>query len=128
LRVEGKGGAVFGFEKLDVWQKALELADVVYELTRGFPELERYGLVNQMRRAAVSVASNIAEGSSRASKKDFARFIEIAYGSIMELVAQLHIAQRQKFIGTKAAGDLYRDADKIARMLSGLQSHLRKNS
>ena len=63
---------MFGFEKLEVWQKAVDLADEVYRLTREFPDYEKFGLANQMRRAAVSISSNIAEGSSRESKIDFA--------------------------------------------------------
>ena len=112
---------MFRFEKLDVWQKAIELADDVYGGTRGFPDFERFGLANQMRRAAVSISSNIAEGSSRSSDKDFIRFIEIAYGSVMELVSQLHIAQLQEFVSKEAARSLYPKADEISRMLSGLK-------
>jgi four helix bundle protein len=119
---------MFGFEKLEVWQKSQEMADAVYRLTREFPDYERFGLANQMRRAAVSVSSNIAEGSGRGSNKDFSRFVGLAYGSLMELVSQLHIAQKQEFIVTEAARSLYRQADEIARMLSGLQSHLRRTT
>jgi four helix bundle protein len=119
---------MFGFEKLDVWQESLEVGDTVYELTREFPDYERFGLARQMRRAAVSISSSIAEGSSRASKKDSARFVELAYGSVLELVSQLHIAQRQESVDTATARSLYLQAEKIARMLSGLQSHLRQSS
>jgi hypothetical protein len=69
---------MFIFEKLDVWHKSVALADLVYGLTKSFPSDERFGLTNQMRRAAVSVSSNLAEGCSRGSKPDFSRFIEIA--------------------------------------------------
>jgi four helix bundle protein len=117
---------MFGFEKLDVWIKAVELADDVYRLTREFPDYERFGLANQMRRAAVSISSNIAEGGSRSSRREYIRFIEIAYGSTMELVSQLHIAQRQSFIETERARDLYRRCDEVARMLSGLKSSLQR--
>src|SRR3954467_137693 len=72
---------MFNFEKLEVWQKAIDFADLVYVDTRSFPNDERFGLTNQMRRAAVSISSNIAEGCSRGSKADFRRFIEIATGS-----------------------------------------------
>ena len=115
---------MFGFEKLEVWRKAIDLADEVYRATRGFPDYEKFGLANQMRRSAVSVSSNIAEGSGRSSNKDFIRFVEIAYGSTMELVSQLHIAQRQSFIERESARDLYRKCDEIARMLSGLKASL----
>jgi len=75
---------MFNFEKLDVWQKAIEFADLIYADTRTFPTEERFGLTTQLRRAAVSISSNIAEGSSRSSKIDFARFVEIAGGSVFE--------------------------------------------
>jgi len=85
------------FEKLDVWQKAIDFVDLVYNETRGFPAEERFSLTNQLRRAAVSISSNIAEGSSRSSKGDFARFVEIATGSVFEVVSQAFVAQRQVF-------------------------------
>jgi four helix bundle protein len=86
---------MFNFEKLEVWQKAIDFADLIYANTRGFPAEERFGLTNQMRRAAVSISSNIAEGCSRGSKTDFARFVEIATGSLFEVVSQAHIGRRQ---------------------------------
>jgi four helix bundle protein len=89
---------MFNFEKLEVWNEAISFADMVYSLTRGFPDEERFGLTNQMRRAAVSISSNIAEGSSRVSRADFARFIEIATGSVFEVVSQSTIGKRQGFI------------------------------
>ena len=88
---------MFGFEKLEVWQRAIEFADDVYTCTRGFPDSERFGLTSQMRRAVVSISSNIAEGSGRGSKRDFGRFVEIAYGSVMEVVSQAQIARRHSF-------------------------------
>jgi len=115
---------MFSFEKLDVWSKSVDLADVVYRLTKDFPDYERFGLPNQMRRAAVSVSSNIAEGSSRESRKDFARFIQLAFGSLMEIVSQLHIAQRQGFIAKDEANKLYAQAKEISKMLSGLKRSL----
>lgn len=86
---------MFNFEKLEVWHKALDYADLIYSLSRHFPADERFGLTNQMRRSAVSISSNLAEGSSRSSKADFARFIEIATGSLFESVSQAFIARRQ---------------------------------
>jgi four helix bundle protein len=117
---------MFGFEKLDVWQKAIELSDQTYALTRAFPLDERFGLTSQMRRSAVSVASNIAEGSGRASKNEFVRFIEISYGSLMELVTQCTISARQGFLAATDKDDIYDRAEQIARMLSGLKSSLLK--
>src|SRR5437762_8019299 len=79
---------MFNFEKLDVWQKEIEFAKLIYTDTRSFPTEERFGLTTQLRRAAVSISSNIAEESSRSSKVDFARFIEIAGGSVFEVVSE----------------------------------------
>jgi four helix bundle protein len=115
---------MFGFEKLDVWQKSIELSDRVYALTRAFPREERFGLVSQMRRSSVSIASNIAEGSGRSSKSDLARFIEFSYGSLMELITQLNIANRQNFVPESDYLQTYERADQIARMLSGLRMSL----
>ena len=89
---------MFNFEKLEVWQKAIDFGDLIYFETRRFPSDERFGLTNQLRRAATSVSSNIAEGSSRSSKNEFARFIEIAAGSLFEVVSQSCIARRQQFL------------------------------
>ena len=83
---------LYSFEKLDVWQLSRKLIGIVYKITDKFPAEEKFGLTNQLRRAAVSVASNIAEGSSRNSLKDHIRFIEVAYGSLMEVYTQLCIA------------------------------------
>jgi four helix bundle protein len=86
---------MFKFEKLDVWQKAIDFADLVYSKTKSFPVDERFGLTNQMRRAAVSISSNIAEGSARISDADFARFVEIPAGSLFEVVSEATVAKRQ---------------------------------
>ena len=115
---------MFGFEKLDVWQLAIEFSDIIYATTRSFPNDERFGLTNQIRRAAVSISSNIAEGRGRSSRKDFARFVEISYGSLMETVSQFTIAKRQGFIEQPDFDRLYNAADRLGRMLSGLKNSL----
>jgi four helix bundle protein len=115
---------MFNFEKLDVWKKAIEFADLVYGSTRNFPAEERFGLTNQMRRAAVSLSSNIAEGCSRVSKTDFARFLEIATGSVFEVVSQAFIGRRQGFLGEDAFRAIYDAAEEQSRMLSGLRKSL----
>ena len=112
------------FEKLEVWQKSIALTDVIYTRTRSFPADERFGLTNQMRRSVVSVSSNIAEGSSRSSKTDFGRFIEIGTGSVFELVSQSFIARRQDFLSEENFQTIYSSADEIGRMLSGLRASL----
>jgi four helix bundle protein len=115
---------MFNFEKLAVWQKAIDFADFIYAETRAFPGEERFGLTNQLRRAAVSISSNIAEGSSRSSKNDFARFAEIAAGSVFEAVSQAFIAQRQRFLSDTQFHKIYGDAEELSRMLSGLRKSL----
>jgi four helix bundle protein len=114
---------MFKFEKLAVWQKSLDFADLIYSETRTFPSDERFGLTNQLRRAACSIASNIAEGSAR-SDPDFARFVGYASGSLYEVVTQSFIARQQKFLPEEKFTRIYTDADEISRMLSGLRSSL----
>jgi len=116
---------MFKFEKLEIWQKAVEYADLVYKITNSFPSEERFGLTSQLRRSAVSVSSNIAEGSSRSSDTDFARFIEIAYGSLLESVSELEIARRQDFLGTEDCNEAYVKAEALGRMLSGIRRTLK---
>ncbi|HME87967.1 MAG TPA: four helix bundle protein [Chthoniobacterales bacterium] len=115
---------MFNFEKTDVWQKAIDFADVIYNETRPFAQEERFGLTIQLRRAAVAISSNIAEGSSRSSKNDFAPFAEIAAGSVFEVVSQAFIARRQTFLGEEQFRKIYADADELSRMLSELRRSL----
>ncbi len=88
------------FRKLDIWLDGVELADTIYTLTASFPKSEVFGLASQMQRAAVSVPSNIAEGSGKDSEKAFARFLSIALGSLYELETQVEIAYRRGYIET----------------------------
>ena len=118
---------MFNFEKLDVWQKAIAFADLVYSQTRKFPNKERFGLTNQMRRAAVSISSNIAEGSSRMSQTDFARFIEIAAGSVFEVTSQVFVAKKQCLLTDEQFETVYQHAEELSRMLSGLRKSLFPN-
>jgi four helix bundle protein len=115
---------MFNFEKLDVWQEAIQFADLVYELTGDFPGEERFGSTNQMRRAAVSISSNLAEGSSRVSRTDFSRFVEIATGSLFEVVSQTTIALRRRMIAESEYKRIYAAAEKQSKMLSGLRRSL----
>ena len=112
---------MFNFEKLETWQKAITFADLIYELTRNFPGGERFGLTNQMRRAAVSISSNIAEGAARNSKNDYARFLEIATGSLFEVVSQSFVGKRQGFLSEPDFRRLYSAAEEQGKMLSGLR-------
>ena len=114
---------MFKFEKLAVWQKALDFADLIYTETRKFPSEERFGLTNQLRRAASSISANIAEGSARPDA-DFARFVGDASGSLYEVVTQSFIARRQLFLAEESCARIYSNADEISRMLSGLRGSL----
>jgi four helix bundle protein len=114
---------MFKFEKLSVWQKSVAFADLVYATTRSFPNDERFGLTNQIRRAAVSVASNIAEGSARPDP-DFGRFLGFAAGSLYEVVTQANIAKSQGFLPEDQFIQIHSDAEEISRMLSGLRNSL----
>ncbi len=89
-------------KKLEVWQQSIEFVDLMYELTNIFPSEERFGLISQLRRASVSVSSNIAEGSARKSNKERARFYEMARSSLVEIDTQLIIAVKLNFVDRKA--------------------------
>ena len=115
---------VFRFEKLDAWQAAVDLAKRVYDVTADFPVEERYGISAQLWRAAISISSNLAEGSGPSSDKDFAHFTQIAYGSLMEAVSQMRIAERRHYIPSESHKEFVQHADRLARMLSGLRASL----
>lgn len=115
---------MFNYEKLETWQEAIAFADMIYAVTKRFPADERFGLTNQMRRAAVSISSNLAEGSSRNSRVDFARFVEIATGSIFEVVSQAFIAKKQGFLPEEDFQKIYETSERLGKMLSGLRRSL----
>lgn len=115
---------IFGFENLAAYQRALDLVDKVYDLMKGFPSEEKFALCDQLRRAVVSVPSNIAEGLGRMSGKEQVRFIEISYGSLMEVYCQLTIAKRRQYISEEVFKDLAKLIEDIARPLSGLRKSL----
>lgn len=115
---------IFGFEKLAAYQRAMDLVDKVYDLLRIFPAEERFALCDQLRRAVVSVPSNIAEGSGRTSGKEQVRFLEISYGSLMEVYCQMSIAKRRNYISDVQFQDLAKEIEAIARPLSGLRKSL----
>ena len=108
------------YSDLLVWRKAMDLVCHVYSCTRSFPKEELYGLSSQMRRSAVSVPSNIAEGKGRFSRKELVQFLFHARGSLMELETQILIADRLGYIDSKTTGVLCSECTEIARMLNGL--------
>lgn len=111
---------IFGFEKLQVWQKSRQTSIKIYKATVSFPSEERFGLTSQMRRAAISISSNIAEGTGRHSNKDRARFTEIAYGSALELLNQCILSKDLDFINEEKYLELREDLSEITAMLDGL--------
>lgn len=110
----------FRFERLEVWQDAREFVSLVYKITAAFPTKERFGLVDQIRRATVSIALNIAEGSTKGSDPDFRRFLKMAQGSVNEVVTGFYIALDQGFINKKQFGQVYDFALKINAKLNAL--------
>ena len=107
----------YGFEKLEVYAKARQLVTDVYRLSSCFPDDERYALSDQIHRAAISIPSNIAEGTSRKSKKDKAHFIEISYGSLMEVVCQLQIALDLGYINQQQYEEIQPDIKRLSYAL-----------
>jgi four helix bundle protein len=115
---------VFRFEKLEVWQLARQFNHKVYVASRSFPAEERYALTSQLHRASASVSSNIAEGSGRNSDPDFAHFLEVAYGSLMEVVSQLFLASDEGYLPPELLAALLVDADQLAGKLVALSKSL----
>ena len=116
----------YAFENMKAWQEARKLVVEVYHLLDDFPKFENYALCDQIRRAIVSVPSNLAEGSGRMSIKEQLHFYEISYGSLMEAYNQLIIAADLKYIGDNNLKELEPQIDVVARMLNGLRSSLMK--
>jgi len=115
-------GIVYSFEKLKVWQEAKKLVVDVYHLLDNFPKFENYALCDQIRRAIVSVPSNIAESSGRRSLKEQIHFLEIAYGSLMETYNQLLIAIELTYITEESVEAIKPSIDAVAKMINGLSN------
>lgn len=113
------------FRNLQIWKDAMDLAQEVYEVTETIPTKETYGIISQMTRAAVSIPSNIAEGSRR-SEKDFAHFLSIALGSLFELNTQIMLSERIGYIDNNQSLALQDKADKLQMMISGFKRRLEK--
>jgi len=110
----------YKFKKLEVWQKAVKFVTEIYNLTSRFPTSERFGLVDQLRRAAISITLNIAEGSGSGSDPEFARFLRIAQRSAFEVIAGLEIAYNLKFINLSELEKIVEECNLISAMLGGL--------
>ena len=112
---------VYSFEKMEVWQLSRTFVTSIYKLVSSFPQEERYSLCDQIKRAAISVSSNIAEGCSRSSLKEQKHFIEIAYGSLMEVYCQLILAVDLNYISAAQLSDVKITIDRISKMLGSLR-------
>jgi four helix bundle protein len=113
------------FKELEIWKKSRFFCSNIYQVTSTFPNDEKFGITNQLRRASVSIPSNIAEGSSRNSNKDFARFLEIAIGSAYEIETQLLIASDLEFLKKENLEPLLHQLDEIIKMTSKFRSTLK---
>ena len=112
-------------EKLDVWKKSVDFVAAVYKATERFPKEERFGLTSQLRRAAVSIPANIAEGAARPSDKEFAHFLSNSQGSASEVETELLIASRLSYLQNDNYVSLVSSLDEIGRVLTGLTQHVR---
>ena len=117
-------GPIEDYKDLELWQRAMALCETIYELTQGFPEGERYGLASQVRRAAVSIPANIAEGYARGSRQDYCRFVKIARGSAAELETELMLAERLRLSDTGAVGEAQEELTVVRRLIQGLVNAL----
>ncbi|MHB8929557.1 MAG: four helix bundle protein [Melioribacteraceae bacterium] len=116
------------FRELIVWQKSITLVTHIYEVTSNFPKEEIYGITSQLRRAAISIPSNIAEGFGRNSKKEFVRFLRITFGSIFELQTQLEISNNLKFLSLNDFNKIYDSTREIEAMLASLIKKINSKS
>ncbi len=113
-------------KKLEAWKQSMDLVIDVYRTTENFPSQEIYGLTNQIRRAAVSIPSNVAEGAARQTKKEFTNYLHIAQGSLSELDTQLELARRLGFLDAQSWRDLDSRMVQIDKILTGLIRHVSK--
>jgi len=116
------------YRELIVWQKGVDLVEMVYRVTASFPKEEIYGLTSQIRRSAISVPSNIAEGQARNTTPGFLHFLSIARGSLKEVETQVIIARRLDYIDEQQESELTHSTDEMSRLLSGLASSLKRKS
>jgi len=113
------------YRELKIWHKAIDLSVDIYELVADYPNDEKFGLVSQLRRASVSVPSNIAEGSSRGSEKDFARFLTMSLGSLFEIETQLIISQRVNYIKNDELEEFKTKIIDLIRMIMAFKKHIK---
>ncbi len=116
------------FKDMKIWELSMTLVEDIYRKTRNFPQHELYGLSSQMRRAAISIPSNIAEGNGRAHSKEYIQFLYLARGSLMELMTQLEIAHRLNYINIEEKTEIYDQCEIILKMLHKLITSIKKKS
>jgi len=116
------------YRDLIAWQKAMELVELVYSETKKFPREEVYALTSQLRRAAVSVPSNIAEGQGRTSSREFLNFLSMAYGSLREIETQIIIAERLGYMSEGKARSILELSGEVGRLINGLSSSLKRRT
>jgi four helix bundle protein len=120
--------AVRSYRELIAWQKAMDFVTEVYRATRTFPKEEIYGMTSQLRRAAVSIPSNIAEGQGRQTTGEFRQFLGHARGSLLETETQIVLSERLEYLGSKTTGVIVEHAAELGRILNGLIRSLEKSS
>ncbi len=113
----------YSFEKLEVWQDSRKIISELYIITKSFPEEEKFGLVSQIRRAAISIASNLAEGTSRKSLKDQAHFSNLAYSSLIEVLSHLYISNDLGFIKEESLNDLKEKLQELSNKINSLRNY-----
>ncbi|MEZ5058348.1 MAG: four helix bundle protein [Saprospiraceae bacterium] len=113
------------FKNLEIWQISIEICESIYQLCSSIPISEKYNLISQMKRAAISISSNIAEGASRESNKEFKRFLEITIGSAFELETQLILCTRLEYFQTKNLDNIFELLNKVQRKTNALIQKLR---
>jgi len=116
--------ALQSYKDLIAWQKAMDLVIAIYKASAGFPKEEIYGLTSQVRRAAVSIPSNVAEGQGRRNDKEFCRFLSIAHGSLRESETQILISRRLNYIDEFAANQLLEMCSEVGRLITGLSNSI----
>ncbi|SRR6266851_254652 len=118
--------AIRHYQELIVWQKAMDLVVFTYKITAGFPREELFGLSLQLRRAAISIPSNIAEGQGRNTTKDFLHFLAVARGSLQEVETQMVISERLAYTSAQTSGAFFELSSEVGRLISGLRNSLKK--
>ncbi|MCF7561426.1 four helix bundle protein [Sabulilitoribacter multivorans] len=117
----------YSFENLDVWKESIKLAKNIYNQTKFLPDDEKFGLISQMRRSSVSISSNIAEGTSRLTKKDKAHFMTMAYSSTLELLNQVIISKELEFISEENYKNIRFEVESVTNKINALRNHFLKS-